>query len=94
MAFVADTPEVGGGRILTGNSVMNGRRKAIRGGLAVFGMLLAMAGCDSQRISELEEGVATEADVRARFGAPETIWDEPGGSRVLEYNRQQAGQRN
>ncbi len=73
---------------------MNGRRKAIRGGLAVFGMLLAMAGCDSQRISELEEGVATEADVRARFGMPDAVWDEPGGGRIFEYNRQPAGQRN
>ena len=73
---------------------MNGRRKAIRGGLAVFGMLLAMAGCDSQRISELEEGVATEADVRARFGTPDAVWDEPGGGRIYEYNRQPAGQRN
>ncbi len=73
---------------------MNGRRKAIRGGLAVFGMLLAMAGCDSQRISELEEGVATEADVRARFGTPDAVWDEPGGGRIFEYNRQPAGQRN
>jgi len=73
---------------------MNGRRKAIQGGLAVFGMLLAMAGCDSQRISELEEGVATEADVRARFGTPDAVWDEPGGGRIFEYNRQPAGQRN
>ena len=55
---------------------------------------LFLAGCDPQRISELEEGVATEADVRARFGAPEQVWDGPGGARIFEYNRQPAGQKN
>lgn len=65
--------------------------------VAAFGTLAAallLAGCDPQRISELEEGVATEADVRARFGEPEKIWDGTGGSRILEYNRQPAGQQN
>ena len=38
-------------------------------------LLLGLAGCDPQRIAELEEGVASEADVRARFGVPEEIWD-------------------
>lgn len=56
--------------------------------------LLVLAACDAQRISELEEGVATEADVRARFGEPEKVWDAPGGARIFEYNRQPAGQRN
>ena len=55
---------------------------------------LSLPGCDPQRISELEEGVATEADVRAKFGAPENIWDGPGGERIFEYNRQPAGQKN
>lgn len=59
---------------------------------AALAMLLA--GCDPQRISELEEGVATEADVRARFGQPEQVWDGPGGARILEYNRQPAGRKN
>ena len=68
-------------------------------------LLLGVSGCDDQRIAELEEGVATEADVRARFGMPEKIWQasdmasvpqagtapaEPG-ARTLEYNRQPAG---
>jgi hypothetical protein len=56
--------------------------------------LLSLLGCDPQRISELEEGVATEADVRAKFGVPENIWDGPGGERIFEYNRQPAGQKN
>lgn len=56
--------------------------------------LLALAACDPQRISELQPGISTEADVRDRFGAPENIWDEPDGARTLEYNRQPAGQVN
>jgi hypothetical protein len=56
--------------------------------------LVALSACDPQRIDELEEGVATEADVRARFGQPENIWEAPGGGRVFEYNRQPAGNRN
>ena len=55
-------------------------------------MLLA-AGCDPQRIEQLEEGVSTEADVRQRFGEPENVWDAANG-RVFEYNRQPQGQKN
>ena len=55
---------------------------------------LCLAACDPQNIAELEEGVATEADVRARFGEPEKIWDAPGGGRTFEYNRQPAGTQN
>lgn len=57
-------------------------------------VLLVMAACDPQRISELEEGLSTEADVRARFGEPENVWDAPAGGRTLEYNRQPAGASN
>ena len=56
--------------------------------------LLAISACDPQRISELQPGVSTEADVRDRFGVPENVWDEPGGARTFEYNRQPAGQVN
>lgn len=56
--------------------------------------LLLLAACDPQNIRELEEGLSTEADVRARFGAPENIWDAPGGGHTLEYNRQPAGHQN
>ena len=72
--------------------------------MGLLSMLLGVVGCDPQRIAELEEGVATEADVRARFGEPEKIWDAadmaslplPGaaaapGSKTFEYNRQPAG---
>ena len=64
---------------------------------AMGAALAGLLGCDPQRIKELEEGVSTEADVRARFGEPEAIWDAgkdgPAG-RVFEYNRQPAGQKN
>ena len=55
---------------------------------------LVSVACDPQRINELEEGLSTETDVRDRFGVPDNIWDEGGGARTLEYNRQPAGQRN
>ena len=56
--------------------------------------MLALVACDNQRIAELEDGVATEADVRSRFGEPEKIWDAPNGGRTFEYNRQPAGAKN
>ncbi|MGJ7557097.1 outer membrane protein assembly factor BamE [Variovorax sp. RB2P76] len=64
---------------------------------ALLAAALGLAACDPKNISELEEGVSTEADVRARFGEPENIWEAPGagrGARVFEYNRQPAGQKN
>ena len=61
---------------------------------ALLAAVIGLSGCDNQRIGELEEGVSTEADVRARFGAPENIWDAPNGGRVFEYNRQPQGQKN
>ena len=62
--------------------------------MGLMSALLALVACDNQRIVELEEGVATEADVRARFGEPERIWDAANGGRTLEYNRQPAGHQN
>ena len=62
--------------------------------MGLISALLALVACDNQRIVELEEGVATEADVRARFGEPEKIWDAANGGRTLEYNRQPAGHQN
>jgi hypothetical protein len=75
--------------------------------MGLLSVLLGLLGCDPQRIAELEEGVSTEADVRARFGEPEKIWDAgdlaatpfPGvaaapGARTFEYNRQPEGHAN
>ena len=63
-------------------------------GASLLAVLTLLAGCDEQRIRELEEGVSTEQDVRARFSEPEQVWQEADGSRTLEYNRQPAGRRN
>ena len=65
-------------------------------GLAVCSLVFAglLAGCDTKRISELEEGVSTEADMRARFGQPAAIYNEENGARTFEYPRQPAGQVN
>ncbi len=73
------------------------RMQGITKGFLLMGMMTAMlglVGCDPQRIIELEEGVSTEADVRAKFGEPEKIWDGENGVRIFEYNRQPAGHRN
>ena len=61
--------------------------------LALGGGLMT-AGCDKQKIDQLEEGVATEADVRAKFGEPAAVYSEEGGARTFEYPRQPAGQTN
>jgi outer membrane protein assembly factor BamE (lipoprotein component of BamABCDE complex) len=60
---------------------------------AVFAVL-AISACDQQNISELEEGLSTEADVRERFGAPEAVWDGADGDQIYEYNRQPEGYQN
>ena len=64
------------------------------GWAAVLGAALALSACDPQAISELEEGVSTEADVVQRFGQPERVWPEAGGAKTYEYNRQPEGLRN
>ena len=56
--------------------------------------LLALLGCDAKKIAELEEGVATEADVRAKFGEPVAVYPEEGGGKTFDYPRQPEGQRN
>lgn len=65
-------------------------RRAVLLGAAVWGL----AACDQHKIAKLEEGVATEADVRREFGNPAAVFDEPGGARTLEYPRQPEGQTN
>jgi outer membrane protein assembly factor BamE (lipoprotein component of BamABCDE complex) len=62
---------------------------------AIMALLCAaLPGCDADRVSQLEEGVSSEADVRQHFGTPEHIWDAPDGGRVFEYNRQPEGTTN
>ena len=62
--------------------------------LTVAVAALFATACDSQRIAELEEGVASEGDVRMKFGEPEKVWDGENGARIFEYNRQPAGAKN
>ncbi|WP_284336834.1 outer membrane protein assembly factor BamE [Comamonas sp. NoAH] len=61
---------------------------------AIATSILALVGCDQQKINGLEEGLSTEIDVRKAFGEPETIWPEADGSRTFEYPRQPMGHRN
>ncbi|MEF7613661.1 outer membrane protein assembly factor BamE [Aquincola sp. MAHUQ-54] len=58
---------------------------------AAVGVLVA---CDAKRIEKLEEGVATEADVRRQFGEPAAVFDESDGGRTFDYPRQPEGQVN
>jgi outer membrane protein assembly factor BamE (lipoprotein component of BamABCDE complex) len=51
----------------------------------------ALTACDPQRIEKLEEGVATEADVRKQFGDPVTVTVEADGTRTMDYPRQPEG---
>ena len=68
--------------------------RSVRWVLAAVFAVLVITACDQQNISELEEGVSTEADVRERFGAPEAVWDGPDGDQIYEYNRQPEGYQN
>ena len=59
---------------------------------SLIGSLLALVGCDPQKIAKLEEGVATEADVRKEFGEPHATYTEADGAKTFEYSRQPEGQ--
>ena len=61
---------------------------------AALATSLLFAACDVQKIAELEVGVTTEADVRAKWGEPAAVYTEDDGARTLEYPRQPAGQVN
>ena len=58
---------------------------------AAFAALLVLAGCDKVALERLQPGVSNEGDVIAALGQPERIWQEAGGARSLEYNRQPYG---
>jgi outer membrane protein assembly factor BamE (lipoprotein component of BamABCDE complex) len=59
---------------------------------SLLGSLLAFLGCDQQKIAKLEEGVATEADVRRQFGEPQATYSEADGGKTFEFTRQPEGQ--
>ncbi len=54
-------------------------------------LAFTVVACDPQRVDKLEEGVATEADVRKQFGDPVTVTVEADGTRTLDYPRQPEG---
>ena len=60
---------------------------------AVCGALL-LQGCDNERVATTEEDLTTEAQVYAKWGQPENIWEGQNGERILEYNRQPQGTTN
>ena len=62
--------------------------------------LLSMVGCDQQGrpiqefgLEKLAKGVSSESDVRMAMGQPETVWEEDGGERTLEYPKGPMGAR-
>lgn len=73
---------------------MGSNRRTAAALAAVSVLCLALAACDPQRIAKLEEGVATEADVRREFGEAAAVFNAPDGSRIFEYPRQPEGQTN
>lgn len=75
-------------------SAMDRKWRAVPGLLAALAVAALLAACDPQNISELEEGVSTEADVRERFGVPEAVWEGEDGAQIYEYNRQPSGHTN
>ena len=60
--------------------------------VSIWASLLALVGCDPQKIARLEEGVATEADVRREFGEPHAVYSDSDGARTFEYSRQPESQ--
>lgn len=71
---------------------MFSRIGALLGALALGAV--SLVGCDQHKIDKLEEGLSTEADVRAEFGEPAYVWKEADGARTFEYNRQPMGHQN
>lgn len=65
--------------------------KRWRGALGLLALAGLLAACDPQNISELEEGVSTEADVRRQFGEPVQLTERADGSKLLAYPRQPEG---
>lgn len=59
----------------------------IVGGVLIWGLF----GCDYFAQRELKPGVSTSEDVARLLGKPEITWEEPDGSRILEFVRGPAG---
>ena len=60
--------------------------------MTILSIITALfTGCDAQRAAKLEEGLSTEADVRAQFGEPMQVIERADGSKLLAYPRQPEG---
>ena len=62
----------------------------IAGFLAALFLFLG-AGCTHLGVGGFAPGVTTEAEIRARLGAPGMSWTEPDGGKLLEYSGQPNG---
>ena len=60
-------------------------------GILAILVLLFGAGCSHLGVGGFAPGVTTEAEVRAKLGAPGMSWAEPDGGRLLEYSGQPSG---
>ncbi|MBL8504354.1 MAG: hypothetical protein JNL78_13005 [Rhodocyclaceae bacterium] len=58
--------------------------------LALAACLFAAA-CSHPGVGGLAIGGATEAELRAKLGAPSMVWNEPDGGKLLEYSGQPNG---
>jgi SmpA / OmlA family len=81
--------------LFTFNRLFGQSSRSVFSKISIFAIFIGLAAflpaCDNQRISQLEEGVATEGDVKMKFGEPEKVWDGENGAKIFEYNRQPAG---
>jgi len=57
----------------------------------VFAALFLLAGCTHVGIGGFAPGSTTEAELRAKLGAPGMVWTESDGSRLLEFSGQPNG---
>lgn len=53
--------------------------------------VLGIAACDYLNLRELQPGVSTASEVRARFGPPHMEWANADGSVTWEFSRQPEG---
>jgi hypothetical protein len=75
-------------------------RSAILTLASVFTLSLSLSACNQdgtpqQQVFEdrLAPGVSTEGEVRLIYGAPSMVWEEEGGTRMLEFVKGPAGHR-
>jgi len=74
--------------------------KLARGLVAACAALLALLGCDRDGnpvqefgLDKLNKGISTEAEVRSVMGQPDSVREESGGARTLEYPKGPQGVR-